>query len=195
MLLYLFKQLIIFKINFNEKIFHNYAFITIISSSVHCVELSFYLITFSLSLKNFLQYLFLCWSAGSDSLNFQFTKFFNHFLKLFIYLLAVSGFVALQTFLQLQQVEVTLQLQCLGFSFRLFLLLKSMGSRARGFSKLQFWAPEAINICSVAQSCLTIYNPMDCSPSGLSFHRISQARILEKVAISSFRGLTVYHHF
>lgn len=54
LLLYLFKGLIIFKINFNEKIFYNYAFITIISSSVHCIELSFYLTAFSLSLKNFL---------------------------------------------------------------------------------------------------------------------------------------------
>ena len=33
--------------------------------------------------------------------------------------------------------------------------------------------------CLVAQSCLTLCNPMDCSPSGSSVHGISQARILD----------------
>ena len=37
----------------------------------------------------------------------------------------------------------------------------------------------------VAQSCLTLCDPMDCSPSGSSAHEIFQARILEWVAISS----------
>ena len=40
----------------------------------------------------------------------------------------------------------------------------------------------------VAQLCLTLYNPMDCSLSGSSVHGILQARILEWVAISSSRG-------
>ena len=35
-----------------------------------------------------------------------------------------------------------------------------------------------------AQSCQTRCDPMDCSPPGSSVHRISQARILEQVAIS-----------
>ena len=38
------------------------------------------------------------------------------------------------------------------------------------------------------QSCLTLCNPMGCSPPGSSLHGISQARILEWVAISSSRG-------
>ena len=42
--------------------------------------------------------------------------------------------------------------------------------------------------CLVAKSCPTLCNPMDCSPSGSSVHRISQARILKWVAISSSRG-------
>ena len=42
--------------------------------------------------------------------------------------------------------------------------------------------------CVVAKSCLTLCNPMDCSPPGASVHGISQARILEWVAISSSRG-------
>ena len=35
-----------------------------------------------------------------------------------------------------------------------------------------------------AQSCLTLCGPMDYIPSGFSVHGISQARILEQVAIS-----------
>ena len=40
----------------------------------------------------------------------------------------------------------------------------------------------------VAQSCRTLCDPMDCSPPGSSVHGISQARILEWVAISCTRG-------
>ena len=36
----------------------------------------------------------------------------------------------------------------------------------------------------VAQSCLTLRDPMDCSPPGSSLHEIFQARVLEWVAIS-----------
>ena len=39
--------------------------------------------------------------------------------------------------------------------------------------------------CVCVQSCLTLCNPMDCSPPGSSVHGIFQARILEWVAISS----------
>ena len=39
----------------------------------------------------------------------------------------------------------------------------------------------------VAQSCLTLCDPMDCSPPGSSVHRIPQARVLEWVAISFSR--------
>ena len=43
-------------------------------------------------------------------------------------------------------------------------------------------------MCSVIQSCLTLCDPMDCSPPGFSVHGISQARILGWIAISSSRG-------
>ena len=43
-------------------------------------------------------------------------------------------------------------------------------------------------MCSVIQSCLTLCDPMDCSPPGFSAHGISQARILGWIAISSSRG-------
>ena len=37
----------------------------------------------------------------------------------------------------------------------------------------------------VAQSCLTLCNPIDCGPPGFSIHGILQARILEWIAIPS----------
>ena len=38
-------------------------------------------------------------------------------------------------------------------------------------------------LCSVAQSCLTLCNPVACIPPGSSVHGILQARILEWVAM------------
>ena len=43
-------------------------------------------------------------------------------------------------------------------------------------------------LCLVAQSCLTLCDPRDCSLPGSSVHGILQARILDWVAISSSRG-------
>ena len=40
-----------------------------------------------------------------------------------------------------------------------------------------------------AQSCLTLCDPMDCSPPGSSVYGISQTRILEWVAISHLQGI------
>ena len=47
-----------------------------------------------------------------------------------------------------------------------------------------------VYVCMCAksfQSCPTIWNPMDCSPSDSSVHRILQARILEWIAMPSSR--------
>ena len=47
------------------------------------------------------------------------------------------------------------------------------------------------NVCmhtKLLQSCLTLCNSMDCSPSGSSIHGILQARIVEWVAMPSSRG-------
>ena len=41
----------------------------------------------------------------------------------------------------------------------------------------------------VAQLCLILCDPMDCSPPGFSVHGILQARILEWIAIPFSRGL------
>ena len=45
-----------------------------------------------------------------------------------------------------------------------------------------------VQFSSVAQSCLTLCDPMDCSLPGVSLHGILQARVLEWVAISFSRG-------
>ena len=44
-------------------------------------------------------------------------------------------------------------------------------------------------VSEVAPSCLTLCDPVDCSPSGSSIHGILQARMLEWVAISFSRDL------
>ena len=43
-------------------------------------------------------------------------------------------------------------------------------------------------VCLVAQSCPTLCDTMDCSPSGSSVHGILQAKILEGIAMPSSRG-------
>ena len=42
--------------------------------------------------------------------------------------------------------------------------------------------------CAYTQSCLTLWDPMDCCPQGSSVHGILQARILEWFAMPSSRG-------
>ena len=42
--------------------------------------------------------------------------------------------------------------------------------------------------CLVTKSCLTLCYPVDCSPPGSSVHGISQARVLEWVAIPFSKG-------
>ena len=53
------------------------------------------------------------------------------------------------------------------------------------------WKVACAPACSVAKSSLTLCDPMACSPPGSSAHRISQARILEWVAISYSRGASL----
>ena len=48
--------------------------------------------------------------------------------------------------------------------------------------------PPKSMLCSVAQSCPTLCDPMDCNPPGSSVHGILQARILEWVTMPSSRG-------
>ena len=47
---------------------------------------------------------------------------------------------------------------------------------------------ESVSESEVAQSCLTLCDPMDCSLPGSSIHGIFQARVQEWAAISFSRG-------
>ena len=65
-------------------------------------------------------------------------------------------------------------------------LLSLRGVRQLGLEHLT--STEQCVCVLVAQSCLTLCDPTDCSPPGSSVHGISQSRILEWVAILSSRG-------
>ena len=69
---------------------------------------------------------------------------------------------------------------CDGVSGLPSVLISLMESRRdiEFFSLFNFW------LCLVAQSCLTLCDPMGCNPPASSVHRILQARILEWVAWS-----------
>ena len=57
-----------------------------------------------------------------------------------------------------------------------------------GFSRQEHWSglpfPSPMHESEVAQSCLTLSDPMDCSLPGSSVHGIFQARVVEWVAIA-----------
>ena len=57
---------------------------------------------------------------------------------------------------------------------------------ATGLEKVSFHsnAKEVSEVNEVAQSCLTLCDPMDCSLPGSSIHGIFQAIVLEWIAIS-----------
>ena len=48
---------------------------------------------------------------------------------------------------------------------------------------------ECVNMCISAQSCLTLCDPMDCSPAGSSAHGVFHTRILEWAAIPLLQGV------
>jgi len=52
-----------------------------------------------------------------------------------------------------------------------------------------YWSFKTCCCCSSGtKSCITVCNPVDCSPPGSSVHGISQTRILQWVAIPFSRG-------
>ena len=56
-------------------------------------------------------------------------------------------------------------------------------------AKSQMWMSDwKKSESEVTQSCLTLCDPMDCSPPGSSTHGTFQARVLEWIAISFSRG-------
>ena len=58
-----------------------------------------------------------------------------------------------------------------------------------GLFALYLFIVASVFLRSVAQSCLILCSPMDCSLPGSSVHAIFQARILEQVAIFLLRGI------
>ena len=52
-------------------------------------------------------------------------------------------------------------------------------------------SPYKAQVCVVAKSCLSLCNPMDRSLPGSPVHGIPQGRILEWLAISSYRKAQV----
>ena len=71
-----------------------------------------------------------------------------------------------------------------GFILKLGLDSPSMGLTGHSLSQLSLY------LCLVAQSCQTLYNPMDYSLSGSSVCAVFHARILEWVAVSHSRGFS-----
>ena len=75
---------------------------------------------------------------------------------------------------------------CTAFSF----LPVNSGIREAGEASLCDQERKALiynRIVAVVQSCLTLCDPMDCSPPGSSVHGILQVRILEGVAMPCAR--------
>ena len=60
-------------------------------------------------------------------------------------------------------------------------------SRPKLIMNVSFWISYSLSP-KLLQSCLTLRNPVDCSPADFSVHGILQARILEWAAVSSPRG-------
>ena len=65
----------------------------------------------------------------------------------------------------------------------------SLGSSERAFSVWRLSSPLCVCAKSL-QSCPTLLNLRDCSPSGSSVHGILQARILEWVTMPSSKGFS-----
>ena len=59
---------------------------------------------------------------------------------------------------------------------------------AESARKQRAWEPALPGKVSVAQSCQTLCDPVDCNPPSSSVHGILQTRILEWVAILFSRG-------
>ena len=65
---------------------------------------------------------------------------------------------------------------CAGILFPRLTFDQTLSSRCAGAAGTVHACPVQ---CFVAQSCLSLCDPMDCSPPGSSVHGILQARILE----------------
>ena len=62
------------------------------------------------------------------------------------------------------------------------------GGRERASNGERSFNVYTLCVCLVTQLCLTLYNPLDYSPSGSSVHGIAQTRTLQCVVISFSNG-------
>ena len=67
-------------------------------------------------------------------------------------------------------------------------LLQGIFSAQKANPHLLHWQADSLPMSHQESLSRTLCYPMDCSPPGSSVHGISQARVLEWVAISSTRG-------
>ena len=75
------------------------------------------------------------------------------------------------------------------FTFAPMTLVKASNtSKSDIIGKEVSFSHEEACVARLPQSCLTLCNPMDCSPPGSSVHGILQTRILGRVAMPSCRG-------
>ena len=69
------------------------------------------------------------------------------------------------------------------------LFLVSSIRKPSGLPKCEVIITKSFHVCAKSpQTCPTLCDPMDCGPPGSSVHGILQAKMLEWVAISSYRG-------
>ena len=80
---------------------------------------------------------------------------------------AITDMVSQQDFLDYNSQELSLE------------LVPSLGGLAT--------SPFPCLLCLISQSCLTLCDPVDCSPPGSSAHWILQTRILELIVMFSSR--------
>ena len=66
-----------------------------------------------------------------------------------------------------------------------FLKTSSTKQQDKFIGKLDWLILYSSNVVLVTQSCLTLCDPTDCSPPGISVHGVLQARILEWVVFLS----------
>ena len=78
--------------------------------------------------------------------------------------------------------------------FKVILIKFELIKRTRSLQRHIIKSIKKKSESEVAQSCLTLCDPMDCSPPGSSVHGILQARILEWVAISFPRIKSIHMH-
>ena len=106
-------------------------------------------------------------------------KNFLNFFILFFLICFYWRIIALQNFVVFCQTSIWINRK---YTYISFPLSMSIGLFSRSVSLL------CAGLCLVAQSCLTLCDPMDCSPPGSSIQGILQARILEWVARPSCMG-------